>query len=73
MDSNILGDFQICISVPLSFSVSYSWNNSQYFSDICVTRAEAVAQRCFIKSLFLKVLLNAQEKTCARDCLNQVY
>ena len=28
---------------------------------------EAVAQRCSVKNMFLKILQNSQENTCARD------
>ena len=39
--------------------------NSQNFSDLCVIRAETVAQRCSIKYVFLKVLQYVQERTYA--------
>ena len=46
-----------------------------YTGEFCVliTRqifkgSEAVAERCSVKKLFLKILQNSQENTCARVC-----
>ena len=30
-------------------------------------KAEAVVRRCSVKKVFLEILLNSQENTCARD------
>ena len=36
--------------------------------DINIDEPEAVAQRCSVKKVFLKISQNSQENTCARPC-----
>ena len=36
-------------------------------------KAEAVIRRCFLKKVFLEILLNLQENTCARVSFLQPY
>ena len=43
----------LCVSFSFIFAISFK-------------RTEAVAQRCSVKKVFLKILQNSQEYTCAR-------
>ena len=38
-------------------------------SKLAVSYIEAVVQRCSVKKVFLEILQNSQENTCARVCL----
>ena len=50
-----------------SFSGKISiYSSNKYFSCHCVNAKEAVSQRCSVEKVFLKILQNSQQNTCAR-------
>ena len=50
----------------------YKRRSSLVFLQIKMVKIEAVAQRCFVKKVFLEILQNSQENTCARAFFNKV-
>ena len=69
------GDISLCSKFV---TINYVKENSVYLSKIILKKgqfiiiylqyiiAEAVAQRCFLKKVFLEISQNSQENTCAR-------
>ena len=48
--------------------IKFRKNNLKYFfCNLFNIEAKAVAQRCSVKKVFLKISQNSQENTCARD------
>ena len=56
------------LSAKLTALTYTDWNCSSAFSFMFLIRrcAEAVAQRCSVKKVFLEISQNSQENTCAR-------
>ena len=42
----------------------------RYQQDLSILHSEVVTQRCSVKKVFLEILQNSQENTCARVCFS---
>ena len=56
----------ICIKQRLSNSLGLALSKNFATLKLSWKKAEAVARRCSVKKVFLEILQNSQENTCAR-------